>query len=151
MEDNKRYLFALLAVGVIFLLMPYYLEWVGIAPVPPPEPVVEEREKERTPLESEATTPLLQAQTADIRPARGPPAVLGRLHAGGRVAPSAHGGSWRTAVRLTPWRVVAYDGVLKNTPLGPVAMGSCRTLNVLLGMSAAPNAAGASTARHRWP
>ena len=29
MEDNKRYLIALLAVGLIFLLMPYYLEWIG--------------------------------------------------------------------------------------------------------------------------
>ena len=32
--------------------------------------------------------------------------------------------------------VVLYDGVLKPTPLGPVAMGACRMLNVLLGMSA---------------
>jgi len=34
--------------------------------------------------------------------------------------------------------VVAYDGYLKRTPLGPVGMGGCRTLNVMLGMSAAP-------------
>jgi hypothetical protein len=34
--------------------------------------------------------------------------------------------------------VLAYDGVLKKTPLGPLAMGGCRFLNVLLGMSAAP-------------
>ena len=33
--------------------------------------------------------------------------------------------------------VVLYDRVLKKTPLGPVSMGSCRALNVLLGMSAA--------------
>lgn len=32
--------------------------------------------------------------------------------------------------------VVSYDAFLKRTPLGPVAMGSCRLLNVLLGMSA---------------
>jgi 4-hydroxybenzoate polyprenyltransferase len=31
--------------------------------------------------------------------------------------------------------IVAYNGVLKRTPLGPLAMGACRTLNVLLGMS----------------
>jgi 4-hydroxybenzoate polyprenyltransferase len=31
--------------------------------------------------------------------------------------------------------VIAYDKVLKKTPLGPLAMGSCRFLNVLLGMS----------------
>ncbi|HEV3339679.1 MAG TPA: UbiA family prenyltransferase [Pirellulales bacterium] len=34
--------------------------------------------------------------------------------------------------------VVLYDWQLKRTPLGPLAMGSCRTLNVLLGMSAGP-------------
>jgi len=33
--------------------------------------------------------------------------------------------------------VVLYDAVLKRTALGPVAMGGCRMLNVLLGMSAA--------------
>ena len=33
--------------------------------------------------------------------------------------------------------IVLYDGVLKPTILAPVAMGGCRTLNVLLGMSAA--------------
>lgn len=31
--------------------------------------------------------------------------------------------------------VVAYDKVLKKTPLGPFAMGTCRFFNVLLGMS----------------
>lgn len=45
-----------------------------------------------------------------------------------------------------PWRsgavalllaasVVTYDKILKNTPLGPLAMGACRFFNVLLGMS----------------
>jgi len=29
--------------------------------------------------------------------------------------------------------VLAYDGLLKTTPLGPLAMGACRSLNVLLG------------------
>jgi 4-hydroxybenzoate polyprenyltransferase len=33
--------------------------------------------------------------------------------------------------------VLAYDGFLKQTPVGPVAMGGCRFLNVLLGASAA--------------
>ena len=33
--------------------------------------------------------------------------------------------------------VIAYNGLLKRTPLGPPAMGACRALNVLLGMSAA--------------
>ena len=31
--------------------------------------------------------------------------------------------------------IFAYDGLLKRTPAGPLAMGSCRTLNVLLGAS----------------
>lgn len=31
--------------------------------------------------------------------------------------------------------ILAYDGVLKRTPLGPLAMGNCRFLNVLLGAS----------------
>ena len=33
--------------------------------------------------------------------------------------------------------VLLYDSSLKRTPLGPVAMGGCRFLNVLLGMSLA--------------
>jgi 4-hydroxybenzoate polyprenyltransferase len=44
-----------------------------------------------------------------------------------------------TAVVLAGLLVVAiflYDGVLKHTPLGPPAMGLCRFLNVLLGVSA---------------
>jgi 4-hydroxybenzoate polyprenyltransferase len=32
--------------------------------------------------------------------------------------------------------ILLYDGWLKRTPLGPVAMGTCRALNVLLGVSA---------------
>lgn len=31
--------------------------------------------------------------------------------------------------------IVLYDAVLKQTPLGPLGMGACRLLNVLLGMS----------------
>jgi 4-hydroxybenzoate polyprenyltransferase len=38
--------------------------------------------------------------------------------------------------------VLLYDGILKRTPLGPLAMGGCRMLNVLLGMSAATGAFG---------
>jgi 4-hydroxybenzoate polyprenyltransferase len=51
-----------------------------------------------------------------------------------------------------PWRsgavatllagcIVGYDAWAKRTPLGPWLMGACRFLNVLLGMSAAPEAA----------
>lgn len=33
--------------------------------------------------------------------------------------------------------IMLYDGWLKRTPVGPIAMGACRFLNVLLGLSAA--------------
>lgn len=44
---------------------------------------------------------------------------------------------WRSGAVgvLLALAILAYDIVLKNTPLGPIAMGSCRFLNVLLGMS----------------
>lgn len=35
--------------------------------------------------------------------------------------------------------VLLYDGGLKRTPIGPVAMGSCRFLNVLFGLSLVPD------------
>jgi 4-hydroxybenzoate polyprenyltransferase len=44
------------------------------------------------------------------------------------------GGAIATALAVL---VIAYDAVLKRTPLGPIAMGGCRALNVLLGMSLA--------------
>ncbi len=48
-------------------------------------------------------------------------------------------GTWRPAAVGTALAVcvLLYDAVLKRTPAGPVAMGACRFLNVLLGMSAA--------------
>jgi 4-hydroxybenzoate polyprenyltransferase len=36
--------------------------------------------------------------------------------------------------------VLAYDAVIKRTPIGPLGMGLCRFLNVLLGMSLSPAA-----------
>lgn len=33
--------------------------------------------------------------------------------------------------------VISYDGFLKRTWLGPIGMGACRTLNILMGMTAA--------------
>jgi 4-hydroxybenzoate polyprenyltransferase len=38
--------------------------------------------------------------------------------------------------------ILLYDGVLKRTGAGPVAMGTCRFLNVMLGLSAVPGATG---------
>jgi 4-hydroxybenzoate polyprenyltransferase len=48
-------------------------------------------------------------------------------------------GTWRPAAVAAALAacVLLYDAVLKRTPVGPVAMGACRFLNVLLGMSAA--------------
>jgi len=45
---------------------------------------------------------------------------------------------WRSAFVATTLAVtiVAYDRILKRTPLAPLVMGSCRSLNVLLGASA---------------
>lgn len=46
---------------------------------------------------------------------------------------------WRPAIVATALAglIVVYDAALRRTPLGPLALGGCRTLNVLLGMSAA--------------
>ncbi len=41
--------------------------------------------------------------------------------------------------------VIAYDGLLKSTPLGPLAMGACRSLNLLLGATAATATGSAET------
>lgn len=46
-------------------------------------------------------------------------------------------GDWRPGIVgcLLAAAIVAYDAFLKQTPFGPLGMGSCRLLNVLLGMS----------------
>jgi 4-hydroxybenzoate polyprenyltransferase len=48
-------------------------------------------------------------------------------------------GDWRPGVvaTLLALCIVAYDSFLKQTPLGPLIMGACRSLNILLGMSLA--------------
>jgi 4-hydroxybenzoate polyprenyltransferase len=46
--------------------------------------------------------------------------------------------------------IVLYDGVLKRTPVAPLAMGACRMLNVLLGMSLAPLAIEVASPYVRW-
>ena len=50
------------------------------------------------------------------------------------------GPSWNSqiVVMLLATAVLLYDGGLKKTFMGPVVMGSCRMLNVLLGASAVP-------------
>ncbi len=49
------------------------------------------------------------------------------------------------AVLLTAC-IFLYDGVLKSTRIGPIAMGTCRFLNVILGASTAKLVTGESTA-----
>lgn len=48
------------------------------------------------------------------------------------------GGATLVATLLLALAVLLYDGVLKSGPLGPVAMGACRWLNWVMGLSAAP-------------
>ncbi len=53
---------------------------------------------------------------------------------------------WRSGLVATSlaFLIVLYDTLLKRTPLGPLAMGGCRLLNVLLGMSVASSVAARS-------
>ncbi len=55
----------------------------------------------------------------------------------GYVVTDPAGPVWRSGViaLLLAAAVIGYDGLLKQTMWGPLAMGSCRFLNVLLGMS----------------
>jgi 4-hydroxybenzoate polyprenyltransferase len=67
--------------------------------------------------------------------------LLGGLAAGwvtGYLPGSVSDWGWRSGAVATALvvMILAYNTVLKQTPLGPPAMGSCRLLNVLLGMSA---------------
>ena len=79
-----------------------------------------------------------------------PSGRVGRGTAGGLGAVLLIGGvgrGWGASLYAGGWRlglvasglaaaVLLYDGFLKKTPLGPLGMGACRMLNVLLGMSA---------------
>jgi 4-hydroxybenzoate polyprenyltransferase len=60
------------------------------------------------------------------------------------LAPEGASLAWRGGAVATALAtcVLLYDGVLKHTFVGPFAMGACRFLNVLLGMSMAMAAAG---------
>jgi UbiA prenyltransferase family len=72
----------------------------------------------------------------------------------GYVQPVGHALAWRSGVIATALAVcvVLYDAALKDTLLGPVLLGSCRLLNVLLGMSlGAPLAEGWSLLGYGGP
>ena len=64
--------------------------------------------------------------------------------AAGFVDPEGVAIPWRSGLVATVLAgcVLLYDGVLKSTPVGPLGMGLCRFLNVLLGMSAAREVVG---------
>ena len=59
------------------------------------------------------------------------------LVAGGITAAGFVGGGSLIVACLLVAAIICYDGLLKQTFLGPPMMGACRTLNVLLGASAA--------------
>ena len=60
----------------------------------------------------------------------------GLLLAGVALAAAVSGASLVVALALTGF-IVGYDAIIKKTPLGPLAMGTCRALNILLGASLA--------------
>lgn len=57
------------------------------------------------------------------------------LMLGGVMAASQVGRPSAMVAGLLVAAILAYDGFLKRTPLGPVGMGTCRFLNVMLGAS----------------
>ncbi|QDU28407.1 prenyltransferase [Anatilimnocola aggregata] len=63
--------------------------------------------------------------------------LAGYLYQDDRLMPFAF--PWRSGViaTLLAIAVLSYDGIVKKTLLGPLNMGLCRSLNVLLGMSLA--------------
>jgi UbiA prenyltransferase family len=94
------------------------------------------RERPFRPLPSGRVSPGQAVRLGVVLLAAG---VLLAMAAGGAVAWRGGGrGGWTPAVLavcLTA-AVLLYDGWLKRTWAGPVAMGACRSLNVLLGVSA---------------
>jgi 4-hydroxybenzoate polyprenyltransferase len=65
-------------------------------------------------------------------------AALGSLLIAAGVGLAAAAGALAYGLGLAA-AVLLYDGGLKRTALGPVAMGGCRFLNVLLGLTAVPD------------
>jgi len=64
--------------------------------------------------------------------------VFGILLMGIGIGAAAFAGKFSLLVAIAlAVAIFLYDGLLKKTPLGPIAMGSCRFLNVLLGASSA--------------
>jgi 4-hydroxybenzoate polyprenyltransferase len=94
------------------------------------------RERPFRPIPSGRVTPAVAARLGGLLLAAG---------VGGAVlADLVRGGCWCSTVTavLLVGAILLYDAVLKRTAAGPVGMGMCRCLNVLLGLSLAPGAAG---------
>ncbi len=76
MED-KRTLFALLCIGLIFLLLPYYNEWMGLNPVPLEKPPTEQGSPTQDPIteptDDSAKTQLIQKPELIEQPQPGTP------------------------------------------------------------------------------
>lgn len=64
-------------------------------------------------------------------------AVVGSVLVGAGVGLTALAGATAVGILLA-CAVLLYDAWLKRTPIGPLAMASCRFLNVLLGLTAIP-------------
>lgn len=62
--------------------------------------------------------------------------ILGALLMAGGVAAASTVAPWSLVVAccLIP-AILGYDAILKRTPLGPLGLGLCRFLNVMLGAS----------------
>lgn len=72
----------------------------------------------------------------------------GILLVGGLICAAFAGGPSLGVAALIAIAILAYDGGLKATPAGPLLMGGCRGLNLLLGASAAPGALSTPAAPH---
>lgn len=77
----------------------------------------------------------LPSGAVSIPAARALAAIL--LSAGPLLAWVGGGGYGLAVGSALTLAVVAYDASLRRTPLGPLAMGSCRALNLLMGVAAA--------------
>jgi UbiA prenyltransferase family len=120
LEPSREFLLLLLASSCIYLAGMVLNDWFDIE--------VDRRERPERPLPSgrvERSHALL--------------AGVGLLIVGLAAALLA-GPTSRNVALLLVATVVAYDSLLKSTILGPAAMGLCRALNVLLGMSTQPAA-----------
>lgn len=70
--DDKRTLGAFLIIGLIVLLMPYYLEWLGLSsPPPPPSPPAAQETTDSPPASPSAIAEPLPVRIETIAPATG--------------------------------------------------------------------------------